>query len=205
MEAAHAAHVANEEDLTQNHPQSQPDKNTINDGNTTKNASPPNGATIPATTNLVGPTASSEPAPAPKRIGRPTFVRGNLVPPRGRGSTTRRKMAATTTPPTPAQNAAAAPPSPAQPRVVRYDVGSRSQIPASPSNVGSLSQGPLFRPTLQAQPTTPFRPSTVTRETMATASPATQSRFTGFIPTPSLKKKKPSGPPPSKPSTNDKK
>ncbi|XP_015934615.1 uncharacterized protein LOC107460741 [Arachis duranensis] len=205
MEAAHASHVADEEDLTQNHPQSQPDQNNINDGNTTTNASPPNGATIPAATNLVGPTTSSEPAPAPKRRGRPTFVRGNSVPPRGRGSTTRRRMAATTTPPTPAQNAAAAPLPPAQPRVVRHDVGSRSQIPASPSNVGSLPQGPLLRPTHQAQPTAPFKPPTVTRETMAAASPATQSRFTSFMSTPSLKKKKPSRPPPSKPSTNDKK
>ncbi|RYR41886.1 hypothetical protein Ahy_A08g038308 [Arachis hypogaea] len=109
-------------------------QNNINDGNTTTNASPPNGATIPVATNLVGPTASSEPAPALKRRGRPTFVWGNSVPPIGRGSTTRRRMAATITPPTPAQNAAAAPLPPAQPRVVRHDVGSRSQIPASPSN-----------------------------------------------------------------------
>ncbi|XP_020977967.1 proteoglycan 4-like [Arachis ipaensis] len=205
MEAAHAAHVADEEDLTQNHPQRQPDQNNINDGNTTTNALPLNVATIPAATNLVGPTATSEPAPAPKRRGRPSFVRDNPVPPRERGSTTRTGLAATTTPPTPAQNAAAAPLPPAQPRVVRPDVGSRSQISASPSNVGSLPQGPLLRPTLQAQHTAPFRPPTVTRETMAAASPATQSRFTGFMPTPSLKKKKPSGPPPSKPSTNDKK
>ncbi|XP_057745666.1 uncharacterized protein LOC130963581 [Arachis stenosperma] len=135
----------------------------------------------------------------------PTFVRGNPVLSRGRGSTTRRGLSATTTPPTPAQNAAAAPLPPVQPRIVRPDVGSRSQIPASPSNVGSLPQGSLLRPILQAQPIAPFRPPTVTRETMAAASPAIQSRFTGFMLTPSLKKKKPSGPPPSKPSTNDKK
>ncbi|XP_057756064.1 uncharacterized protein LOC130975264 [Arachis stenosperma] len=153
-------------------------QNNINDGNTTTNAAPPNVATIP---------------------------------PRGRGSTTRKGLAATTTPPTPTQNAAATPPPPAQPRVVRPDVGSRSQISASPSNAavpcsgtGSMPQGPLVRPTLQAQPTAPFRPPIVTRETMAVASPATQSRFTGFMPTPSLKKKEPSGPSPSKPSTNDK-
>ncbi|XP_016199510.1 lysine-rich arabinogalactan protein 19-like [Arachis ipaensis] len=171
-----AAHVANEEDLTQNHPQT----------------------TVPAATNLVTPTASSEPAPSvvtrppaptPKRRGRPSFVRDNLVPPRRRGSTTRRGLAATTIPLTPTQNAAAAPPPPAQPRVVRPDVGSRSQIPASPSNAavpcsgtGSMPQGPLVRPTLQAQPTAPFRPPTVTRDTMAAASPTTQSMFTCFIP-----------------------
>ncbi|RYR73068.1 hypothetical protein Ahy_A02g007362 [Arachis hypogaea] len=205
MEAAHTAHVADEEELIQNHPQTQPDQNNINDGNTTTNASVPNVATTPAATNPCATTASSEPSPAPKRRGRPSFVRGNPVPPRGRGSTTRRGMAATTTPPTPTQNAAAAPPSPAQPSLVSPDVGSRSQIPASPSNVGPKPQGLLLRPTLQAQPTAPFRPPTVTRETMAAASPATQSRFTSFMPTPSLKKKKPSGPPPSKPSTNDKK
>ncbi|QHN92541.1 uncharacterized protein DS421_17g584650 [Arachis hypogaea] len=180
-------------------------QNNINDGNTTTNASPPNVATIPVATNLVGPTATLEPAPAPKRRGRPSFVRGKPVLPRGRGSTTRKGLATTTTHPTPAQNAAAAPSPFAQPRVVRPDVGSRSQIPASPSNVGSLPQGPLLRPTLQAQPIAPFRPPTVIRETMAAASPATQSRFTGFMSTPSLKKKKPSGPPPLKPSTNDKK
>ncbi|RYR13988.1 hypothetical protein Ahy_B04g070689 isoform D [Arachis hypogaea] len=205
MEAAHAAYVADEEELTQNHPQTQPDHNNINDGNTTASASAPNVATIPAATNPCAPPASSEPSPAPKRRGRPSFVRGNTVPPRGMGSTTRRGMAATTTTPTPAQNAAAAPPPPAQPSLVSPEIRSRSQIPASPSNVGPQPQGPLPRPSLQAQPTAPFRPPTVTRETMAAASPATQSRFTGFMPTPSLKKKKPSGPPPSKPSRNDKK
>ncbi|XP_057717936.1 uncharacterized protein LOC130932600 isoform X2 [Arachis stenosperma] len=199
----HTLHVADEEDLTQNHPQSQPDENNLvsptHAGNTTANAAPPNIATIPAATNLAPPTATSEPAPTPKRRGKPSFVRGNPVPPRERGSTT------------PRQNAAAAPSPLAQPRVVRPDLGSSSQISASPSNAavlcsgsGSMPQGPLVRPNLQAQCTTLFRPPTVTRETMATASLATQSRFTGFMPTPSLKKKKPSGPPPSKPSTNDK-
>ncbi|RYR13993.1 hypothetical protein Ahy_B04g070689 isoform A [Arachis hypogaea] len=189
MEAAHAAYVADEEELTQNHPQTQPDHVNVSD----------------LSTNPCAPPASSEPSPAPKRRGRPSFVRGNTVPPRGMGSTTRRGMAATTTTPTPAQNAAAAPPPPAQPSLVSPEIRSRSQIPASPSNVGPQPQGPLPRPSLQAQPTAPFRPPTVTRETMAAASPATQSRFTGFMPTPSLKKKKPSGPPPSKPSRNDKK
>ena len=31
MEAAHAAHVADEEELTQNHPQTQPDQVNVND------------------------------------------------------------------------------------------------------------------------------------------------------------------------------
>ncbi|QHO42740.1 uncharacterized protein DS421_5g156820 [Arachis hypogaea] len=203
MEAAHAAHVADEEALTQNHPQSQPDKNNLASpthvGNTTTNVAPPNVGTIPAATNLVHPTPTSGPAPTPRRRGRPSFVKGNPVSPRGRGRTT------------PRQNASAAPSPPAQPRVVRPDLGSSSQIPASPSNAavpcsgsGSMPQGPLVRPNLQAQRTAPFRPPTVTRETMAAASPTIQSRFTGFMPTPSLKKKKPSGPPPSNPSTNDK-
>ncbi|RYR66144.1 hypothetical protein Ahy_A03g012087 [Arachis hypogaea] len=167
-------------------------------GNTTTNATPPNVATIPAPTNLAPPTTTSQPAPTPKRRDIPSFVRGNLVPPRGRGSTT------------PRQNAAAAPSPPAQPRVVRLDLGSSSQIPTSPSNAanpcsgtGSMPHGPLVRPNLQAQRAAPFRPPTVTRETMAAAGPATQRRFTGFVPTLLLKKKKPSGPPPSKPSTND--
>ncbi|QHO58477.1 uncharacterized protein DS421_3g90940 [Arachis hypogaea] len=167
-------------------------------GNTTTNAAPPNVATIPAPTNLAPPTTTSQSAPTPKRRGIPSFVRGNPVPPRGRGSTT------------PRQNAAAAPSPPAQPRAVRLDLGSSSQIPAPLSNAadpysgtGSMPQGPLVRPNLQDQRAAPFRPPTVTRETMTAAGPATQRRFTGFMPTLSLKKKKPSRPPPSKPSTND--
>ncbi|RYR59258.1 hypothetical protein Ahy_A05g025107 [Arachis hypogaea] len=156
MEAAHAAHVADEEELTQNHPQTQPDQ---------------------------GQSSST-------KRKRQHHSKRNGSHYNTSNSSTKCSNCTTT---------------PAQPSLVSLDVGSRSQIPASPSNVGPKPQGPLLRPTLQAQPTTPFRPPIVTRETMAAASPATQSRFTGFMPTPSLKKKKSSGPPPSKPSTNDKK
>ncbi|XP_015940554.1 formin-like protein 16 [Arachis duranensis] len=142
------------------------DVNKLNkDGNTTTNAAPPNADTIPAASTLGRPSTSSEPAPpmttrptgpTPTRRGRPTFVRGNPVLPRGRGSTTQRGLIATsTTPLTPTQNAAAAPPPPAQPRVVKPAIGSKSQIPASPSSVavpcsgsGSMPQGPTVRPTL---------------------------------------------------------
>ncbi|RYR55352.1 hypothetical protein Ahy_A06g030589 [Arachis hypogaea] len=124
----------------------------------------------------------------------------------------RELTATSTTPPTLTQNAAATPPSPAQPRVVRLAARSKFQILALPSSAAvpcnrseSMPQGPTVRPTLQAQLSILFRPLTVTRKIMAAISSATQSRFTGFMPTPFLKRKKSSGPLPSKPSTNDKK
>ncbi|RYQ92715.1 hypothetical protein Ahy_B09g098934 [Arachis hypogaea] len=175
MEAAHAAHVADEENLTQNYPQSQPDENTEADLSTTTTAAPPNAATTPATSS----------GPAPPVAARPLEPTPPIPVTRGRGRTIRRRR-----PPTPT-----AP----QTRVASHDAGSNCQIPATPTNAarsstgpGSMSQGPLGRPTLQAQYSASSRPPTVTRETMAAASPATQSRFTGFMPTPSLKKKKPS-------------
>ncbi|XP_015940672.3 proline-rich receptor-like protein kinase PERK2 [Arachis duranensis] len=203
MEAAHAAHVADEEDLTQNHSKSQLDENTELDVSITTTTTPPNAATTPAT--------SSE--PAPPVAARPLAPTSPIPPTRGRGRTTRRgTTASSTTPPTPTQNVAVAPPPPAQPRVVRHAAGSKSQIPPSPTNAagpssgpGSMPQGPLVRPTLQAQPSATSRPPSVTRKTMAAASPTTQSRFTGFMPTPSLKKKKQSGPQLSKPSASNKK
>ncbi|RYQ99091.1 hypothetical protein Ahy_B07g086952 [Arachis hypogaea] len=214
MEAAHAAHVADEEDLTQNHLESQPDENTVHHVSTTTTVAPPNTATTPATTSEPAPPVPARPiASTPPTRGKPTSVRGNPVLPRGRGRTTRRgTTTSSTTLPTSTQNTAAAPPPPAQPRVVRHAVGSKSHIPLSPTSAtgpssgsGSMPQGPLVRPTLQAQSSTTFRPPSVTRKTMAAASPATQSRFTGFMPTPSLKKKKQSRPPLSKQSANDKK
>ncbi|RYR21119.1 hypothetical protein Ahy_B03g066379 [Arachis hypogaea] len=208
MEAAHATHVADEENLTQNHPQSQPDEvnfciliqtlffskmlhlelrkphpklitqliqNTEADLTTTTNAAPPNATTTPATSS----------GPAPPVAARPVEPTPPIPPTRGRGRTIRRGRPPTSTAP--------------QTRVASHDVGSNCQIPATPTNAagpsagpGSMSQGPLGRPTLQAQSSASSRPPTVTRETMAAASPATQSRFTGFMPTPSLKKKKPS-------------
>ncbi|XLR22777.1 hypothetical protein S83_050677 [Arachis hypogaea] len=201
-----AAHVADEEELTQNHPQSQPDQNTINDGTTTTNAPPPNADIVLAASTLVKPATGSEPAPqvttrptspTPTRRGRPTFVRGNTVNPRGRDSTTQGGLAATsTTPPTPAQYAATTPPPSAQPRVVRPPVRSKSQISASPlsaaapcSGSGSMTQARIVRPTLQVQTSALFRLPTMTRKTMVVASPVTQNRFIGFMPTPSLKRK----------------
>ncbi|XP_020963729.1 flocculation protein FLO11-like [Arachis ipaensis] len=175
MEAAHAAHVADEENLTQNYPQSQPDENTEADLSTTTTAAPPNAATTPATSS----------GPAPPVAARPVEPTPPIPPTRGRGRTIRRGR-----PPTPT-----AP----QTRVASHDAGSNCQIPATPTNAagsstgpGSMSQGPLGRPTLQAQYSASSRPPTVSRKTMAAASPATQSRFIGFMPTLSLKKKKPS-------------
>ncbi|RYR24422.1 hypothetical protein Ahy_B02g057921 [Arachis hypogaea] len=167
---------------------------------TTTTAAPPNAATTPATSSEPLPPVAARPlAPTP--------------PTRRRGRTTRRgTTASSTTPLTPSFNVAAAPPSPAQPRVVRHAAGYKSHIPLSPTNAagpssgsGSMPQGPLVRPTLQAQPSATSRPPNVTRKTMAATSPATQSRFTCFIPTPSLKKKKQYGPPPSKKSASNKK
>ncbi|XLR02830.1 hypothetical protein S83_069028 [Arachis hypogaea] len=166
-------------------------------------AAPPNAATTPAT--------SSEPAPPVTR--RPIAPTPPIPPTRGRGRTTRRGTTPnSTTLFTLTQNVAATPPHPAQPRVVRHAAGSKSQIPATPTNTagpssgpGSMPQGPLVRPTLQAQHSATSRPPSVTRKIMAAASPATQSRFTGFMPTPSLKKKKQSGPKASKPSASNKK
>ncbi|RYR04053.1 hypothetical protein Ahy_B06g083587 [Arachis hypogaea] len=175
MEAAHAAHVADEENLTQNHPQSQPDENTEADLSTTTTAAPPNATTTPATSS----------GPAPPVAARPVEPTPPIPPTRGRGRTIRRGRTPTSTAP--------------QTRVASHAAGSNCQILAIPTNaarpstgLGSMSQGPLGRPTLQAQNSASSRPPTMTRETMAAASPATQSRFTGFMPTPSLKKKKPS-------------
>ncbi|XP_057744615.1 uncharacterized protein LOC130962413 [Arachis stenosperma] len=165
METAHAAHVADEEDLTQNYPGSQPDENTVNDVSATTTAAPPNVATTPVAPSLVRPATNSEPAPpmatrptapTPIRRGRPTAVRDNPVLPRGRGSIARRGLTATsTTPLTSTQNGAAVPPSPAQPRVVRHAVGSKSHILPSPTSAagpcsvsGSILQGLLVRSTL---------------------------------------------------------
>ncbi|RYR67712.1 hypothetical protein Ahy_A03g014105 isoform A [Arachis hypogaea] len=182
MDAAHAAH------------------NTVHDVSTTATAAPANAATTPAT--------SSEPAPlvavmpTVTRRGKLTFVRGNPVLPRGRSRTTRRgTTASSTTPPTPTQNARAALPPAAQPRILPAPTSATGPSCGS----GSMPQCLLVRPTLQAQPSATSRPPSVTRETMAAASPATQSRFIGFMPTPSLKKKKQSGPPTAKQSANDKK
>ncbi|RYR28118.1 hypothetical protein Ahy_B01g052227 [Arachis hypogaea] len=164
MEAAHAAHVADEENLTQNHPQSQPDEvnfciliqtlffskmlhlelrkphpklitqliqNTEADLTTTTNAAPPNATTTPATSS----------GPAPPVAARPVEPTPPIPPTRGRGRTTRRGRPPTSTAP--------------QTRVASHNVGSNCQIPTTPTNAagpstgpGSMSQGPLGRPTL---------------------------------------------------------
>ncbi|RYR65921.1 hypothetical protein Ahy_A03g011845 [Arachis hypogaea] len=120
QEASYTVYVADEEQLTQNYPQTQPKESTINNGTTITIAPSLNTDTILTVSNLVtvatGSKTASQVTTRPTilttiRRGRPTFVRGNLISARGRGSTFWKRVATTLTiPPTPIQYAVATPP-----------------------------------------------------------------------------------------------
>ncbi|RYR18747.1 hypothetical protein Ahy_B03g063353 isoform A [Arachis hypogaea] len=202
MEATYAVYVADEEQHTQNYPQNQPKevKNTI--------LTASNLVTVATGSKTASQVTTKPTALTTIRRGRPTFVRGNPISTRGRGSTFWGRVAVTSTiPPTPTQYAIATPPPPPQTRikhiVVRLSIGSKALISARllsvavPGNgCGSMTQDSMVKPIFQAQTSAPFRPL---------ISLATQNRFRGFMLTPSLRRKKSSGLPPSKPYTNEKK
>ncbi|RYR56927.1 hypothetical protein Ahy_A05g022663 [Arachis hypogaea] len=133
MEAAHAAHVADEKNLTQNHPESQPDENTEADMSTTTTAAPPNAATTPATSL----------GPAPPVAARPIGPTPPIPPRRGTGRTNRRGRNPSSTVGLPAM-------------LLDLNLRSQPHQPMLQDQVVGLGQchkdlwlGPLFKPNIQ--------------------------------------------------------